>query len=150
MPLQPQDLCHTPTLILTLTRALPCVLQSQDPYSDPNLDPDPSLHPDRNLDPDPNLHPDAEQAAEVLASSTLALSQLAALADAEHRQNLLWCLGGHTAAVELLRVLANVEKQARLPPEAVKAMRESAFALLCAFCEGNKRNQALYLPYLSP
>ena len=40
-------------------------------------------------------------------------------------------------------------------------MRESAFALLCAFCEGNKRNQALYpryislisplyLPYISP
>ena len=36
--------------------------------------------------------------------------------------------------------------QARLPPEAVKAMRESAFALLCAFCEGNKRNQAVLLP----
>ena len=29
-------------------------------------------------------------------------------------------------------------------------MRESAFALLCAFCEGNKRNQAPYLPYISP
>ena len=41
MPLQPQDLCHTPTSILTLTRALPCVLQSQDPYPNPNLDPDP-------------------------------------------------------------------------------------------------------------
>jgi len=46
----------------------------------------------------------------------------------------------------LLRVLSDVEKQARLPPEAVKAMRESAFALLCAFCEGNKRNQAVLLP----
>ena len=29
-------------------------------------------------------------------------------------------------------------------------MRESAFALLCAFCEGNKRNQAPHLPYISP
>ena len=56
------------------------------------------------------------------------------------------CLGGHTASIELLRVLSDVEKQARLPPEAVKAMRESAFALLCAFCEGNKRNQAVLLP----
>ena len=55
-------------------------------------------------------------------------------------------LGGHTASIELLRVLSDVEKQARLPPEAVKAMRESAFALLCAFCEGNKRNQAVLLP----
>ena len=126
----------------------------------------------------------------MLASSTLALSQLAGLADSAHRQNLLWCLGAHAAALEMLRVLSEVERsgashlqarpgppsayarslrrirlqppshtvaacaaygcslppirsQARLPPEAVKGMRESAFALLCAFCEGNKRNQAV-------
>ena len=39
--------------------------------------------------------------------------------------------------------LPPIRSQARLPPEAVKGMRESAFALLCAFCEGNKRNQAV-------
>ena len=55
MPLQPQDLCHTPTLILTLTRALPCVLQSQDPYPNPNLDPDLTLTLTSSLTPTTGL-----------------------------------------------------------------------------------------------
>ena len=55
MPLQPQDLCHTPTSILTLPRALPCVLQSQDPYPNPNLDPDLTLTLTSSLTPTTGL-----------------------------------------------------------------------------------------------
>ena len=73
-----------------------------------------------------STQPRPQQAAEVLGSAQMAISQLSSLADSPHRQNLLWCLGTHAIVFELLKVIVAVEKAEgpvhglRMPAESVR------------------------------